>query len=287
MPERTIQKIQTYDESHGRFAGRHYVEISYESWKSFDLNKIRTEVQCEINALLKNRKDAVFSGSEQGFCKPRKWEDDKEKKHFDLVFTPRFVRKIGIRNDLYVDMILKRVYSWDGNYIEIFPKRLVYGIMQIKPTTLSGAEFGTSGNLIKHNFKEEFFSKLVIEINRAYGFQLYNSTLILLRKLIENLLIDLLRTKYGMKKIDKFYNKDKGRHHDFSKLLENLDKDLTIFRPYSSAFEKPMINFLNKLRENSNSSAHSIDVQPNCILVLKSCQHTNHFVCLFYEQSEV
>lgn len=66
MPERTIQKVQTYGDTHGKLNGRHYVTISFETWKTFELNKLRTEIQCEINFLLKSKKKIVFAGSETG-----------------------------------------------------------------------------------------------------------------------------------------------------------------------------------------------------------------------------
>lgn len=280
MPERTIQKINVYNQSHGRYHGRHYISISSETWKTFDLKKIGTSVICEINEMLDLKKKPVYSGSETGELKPRKWTDSKYYIQYDLVFSPVLVRKIGIRRGLFVDALLTKVQRWGGEVEEIFPNRLVYGIMEVE---LKGKKKSSppTENLIEHTFKDDFFSELIIEINRAYSFRLFNSTLILVRKLLENLLIDLLRKKYGMSKLEKFYNKDRGRFHEFYKLLEILESDLITFKPYSGSFEKPMIQFLNKFRESSNSAAHSVDIKPNWDYIKSVKDDLNYYCQLF------
>ena len=281
MPERTIQKIMTYDESHGKFAGRHYIEISYETWKTFELGKLKTKVQCEVNSLLKNKKETVFAGSERGLCHPRNWYDDKERNYYDLVFSSTLVQKIGIREGLLIDLLLIKVYRCGGTVIQIFPKRLVLGKMEIKLDNLLEQTINRPDNLIEHNFSDNFYADLVIEINRAFGFKLYNSTLVLTRKLLENLLIDLFRTKYGMQDIEKFYNTNKNRHHDFAKLVDTLQAELSDFKPFSTAFSKNMIEFLDKFREKSNSAAHSIDIQPNFEYILQQKKDLNHYCEIF------
>ena len=49
---------------------------------------------------------------------------------------------------------------------------------------------------------------------------MYQSTTILLRKLFENLLIDLLRTKYGSQKVEFFYNTEQNRFLEFYQLIK-------------------------------------------------------------------
>jgi len=43
------------------------------------------------------------------------------------------------------------------------------------------------------------------------------------RKFLENLIVDILRNKYGMKNIDLFYDTKKGKLHIFEVLLKNLN----------------------------------------------------------------
>lgn len=280
MPIRTIQKIVMYNNTHSKFSGRHYISVTPETWKTFELKKMRTTVWCEINALLNSNGKPIFRGSEKGIAKPREWTDNEHIIHYDLVFSRNYIKKIGLREGLYVDMLLTHIERWDTSE-KIFPKRLVSDIIQSPKKQSKIKEREISENLIEHIFDDQFFAGLVIEINRAYGFKLFSSTMTLLRKLMENLLIELLRTRFGMKNVEKFYSTDKGRHHDFSKLLENFDEEINSFKPYSSSFEKPMINFLNKFRVSSNSAAHSIDINENWEHVKSLKQELNHYSKLF------
>lgn len=169
-----------------------------------------TTVHCEVNSLLDSTKKPLFVGSEGGNCKPYHWYNSKGH-YYDIVLDNKLVRRIGIREGMYADILLTHVNRFSGEVEEIFPKRLVPSIMEIKPKGISKySTLGTSGTLIENFFDDNFFAKLVIEINRAYSFRLYTATLTLLRKLVENLIIELLRTKFGMQKIDLFYWTDKG-----------------------------------------------------------------------------
>lgn len=283
MPERTVQRVHTYNRTHGEFSGRHYIRMSEETWLTFDLKKSNTNMRCEINGLLNTNGERIFICSEIGDCKPYKWIEIKKRiRHYDLILSPKLVKRIGIREGLIVDMLLTHIIRFGRVKDEIFPKRLVYGIMDIEPRDLKeGPILGTSSNLIEHEFKDTFFVKLVIEINRAYGFRLYASTLVLLRKLMENLVIELLRAKFGTQNLEMYYWKEKGRHHDFSKLLENLKAKIDEFKPYSPNFAISMIDFLEKFKERSNAAAHTVDIQPKWDYVDSLKKDLNHY-CEFF-----
>ena len=88
---------------------------------------------------------------------------------------------------------------------------------------------------------------------------MYQSTTILLRKLFENLLIDLLRTKYGSQKVEFFYNTEQNRFLEFYQLIKKIKKQRADFAPYTSGLNDDFFNFINKFRENTNSNAHSLE----------------------------
>lgn len=121
------------------------------------------------------------------------------------------------------------------------------------------------------NLPNEFFRKLIHEINVAYSYQLYTSTYVCLRKLFENLVIELLRKKFGTTQVDLYYWTEKGRFHDSSVLIENLENHVEDFRQYTSSFNQDFFMFLKNFRERANSAAHSIDVllSPNSIDKIK------------------
>ena len=124
------------------------------------------------------------------------------------------------------------------------------------------AKFSKTSLFLDLKINDSFYSKLVDEINRSVQFELPNAGLILSRKLIENLLIDVLRKKYGVKKLSLYYNKRKKRFVDFSVLITNLEKRKKDFGPDETLLERTL-SLSKKLREAANSSAHSLFSVPD------------------------
>ncbi len=114
-------------------------------------------------------------------------------------------------------------------------------------------------------FPDDFYFELVNQINRGYSYGLYTAVQILIRKLFENMIIDILRKKYGVKQLDVFYYTDQGRFHDFSRLLENTVEKIKEgdFVFVKDTFNKDLIDRINTFRDNANSKAHSIIINVN------------------------
>lgn len=110
------------------------------------------------------------------------------------------------------------------------------------------------------NYPDNFYKKLIEEINFQYETKHSMSLSVLIRKLFENLIIDILRKKYGAQGVSKYYDTSRGRFYDFSVLLKNMGSNISDFRPISSNLDQKFISELNKYRETGNSGAHSIDV---------------------------
>lgn len=108
-------------------------------------------------------------------------------------------------------------------------------------------------------YPDDFYKTLIEEINFLYISKCAMSLSILIRKLIENLIIDILRKNYGTAQIDFYYNPNRGRFHDFSVLLKKLDEVQTDFHHVTQNLDTTFIRELNDYRETGNSSAHSID----------------------------
>ena len=109
-----------------------------------------------------------------------------------------------------------------------------------------------------NNYPDDFYEELQIEINKAYNYGIYSSVFVLVRKFLENLLIDLLRKKYGMQNVDLFFDSSQNRFHNFSILIEKLEENISDFRPIEPAINSELIDEIDKFREKGNSSAHSI-----------------------------
>jgi len=106
---------------------------------------------------------------------------------------------------------------------------------------------------------DDFYENLIDEINRAYAYQMPMALSITVRKLLENLVIDILRKKYGTAQLALYYDPSRRRFNDFSVLLQNLDANKGDFHYISSSLDRSFISDLNRYRETGNSGAHSID----------------------------
>ena len=80
----------------------------------------------------------------------------------------------------------------------------------------------------------------------------------LIRKILENLVIDILRKKYGMPNVALFYNPAEGRFQNFSKLLENLENNLPDFS--TTSLDQNLINKINEFRVQGNSHSHTLEL---------------------------
>lgn len=118
----------------------------------------------------------------------------------------------------------------------------------------------TQDNLITTNFGDLFYNKLKDEINLGYKFGLYSSVTVLSRKLVENLLIDILKKRFPPNEegnLELYYDTKRNRFHDFALLLDNLERMKNKFRPDEHAISK-FILLAEPFRMSANSNAHSI-----------------------------
>lgn len=116
-------------------------------------------------------------------------------------------------------------------------------------------------DLIDTKFEDIFYRNLNQEINKCYKLGAYTSAFILSRKLIENLIIDILRKKFpqNQENIDIYYRVNEGRFHDLTILLKNFEqrkKDFGIDEETIDEFFK----LIKPFRPSANSNAHSIIV---------------------------
>jgi len=109
--------------------------------------------------------------------------------------------------------------------------------------------------------EDNFYPPLVNDINRSYRHHIYDATMILTRKLFENLLIELLRYRLGTSDhLKTFYNPEQRQFQPFSQLIENFSDHLDDFIPYDTALDGSFVNQLDQFRSQANASAHSIQV---------------------------
>jgi len=127
-----------------------------------------------------------------------------------------------------------------------------------------------------------FFKKLEEELNIAYDIKLFCTVRILSRKLIENLIIEILRKKFGMQNINLFFNPHEYRFLAFRKLMENLEDKKGDFLPYSQSFNnQSLYQTIEKFIDVGNGAAHSIDEQITKVMVDDLRQDLTYLVQLF------
>jgi hypothetical protein len=106
-----------------------------------------------------------------------------------------------------------------------------------------------------------FYDPLEDEINTAYNNPaLPNAVLVLSRKLIENLVYNLLEYRFQGPGIGLYYNTGQRRAHDFSVLLDNLSKNKSEFeldlQEHIDRFLRVMAE--TNFRREANSKTHTV-----------------------------
>ncbi len=150
----------------------------------------------------------------------------------------------------HVDNLFKILKS-EGYKIESLQVKIDDSIKKIAPPTFKFVE--------NRFIRNKFYYDLVNDFNEIYRSGFFWLLPFILRKILENYLIDILRKKYGMPNITLFYRKSQGRFEDFSKLISNFKTKINDFKPYSAQIKK-IIPIIEDFRETGNSAVHSIDI---------------------------
>ena len=118
-----------------------------------------------------------------------------------------------------------------------------------------------STSFIDADFRNEtLYEKLKVEINNCYSYGFFTATLVLSRKLTENMLIDILRKKYPpnvAQNLKIYYTQEKKHFKNLSDLISELNNRKSDFEPDINIVED-ILKLIRPLRESANSSAHSI-----------------------------
>ena len=113
--------------------------------------------------------------------------------------------------------------------------------------------------IVKYDTTEHFIKGHIDELNRAYTFKCYTSVFILARKIVENLIIDILKKKFPEKvKTNKelYFDIGQSRLKDFEDILKSLRSKKNNFGSENKAVER-LCDLAAKLKENANNKTHS------------------------------
>lgn len=114
--------------------------------------------------------------------------------------------------------------------------------------------------IIEYETSDYHFRGHLQEINKAYTYGCYTSVFILTRKVIENLIIDILRQRYPPISIENkelYYSINQKRYKDFSILLENLKNKKHEFEIGKDKIIDRLIGKAMKFKDLANDVTHS------------------------------
>lgn len=124
---------------------------------------------------------------------------------------------------------------------------------------LKGTKTGTNTGkkpIIKYDSADYFIKEHIKETTSAYYAKCYTCVFILTRKILENLLIRIIKKKFP-KEPELILNLSSNRHLDFSVILDNLYQKRSQF----SSDGKDVIERINQLvkpfKDDANAKAHS------------------------------
>lgn len=108
---------------------------------------------------------------------------------------------------------------------------------------------------------DDFYYGLLDSVNKSYTHGICVAVSVLVRKLLENLLVDILRKKFKMKSIGLFYDKRNRRFRGLNVLIKNFEDNLDSFKTVMPSIDSDFVKKLNTYREAGNSAAHTLEVE--------------------------
>lgn len=114
--------------------------------------------------------------------------------------------------------------------------------------------------IAKYPTNDIFLRANIDEINRTYTYKCYTATFVLCRKVLENLLVHILKEKYPLstrEHREKYFDFSRRRCHNLSVLLQNLRKSAVDFSPHVNLVER-ICQLASEFKEKANEMTHSL-----------------------------
>jgi hypothetical protein len=193
------------------------------------------------------------------FYRSWKWGDEDRQAN-----TNQFLREVAEKDQDIALGIMQRLYTMsdpEPDSLQQYPTLEVLKNDDREPAGITAPQISIHSErfLDIDNVPGTFYPDLVDDINRCHSLAIYDATLIMTRKLLENLLIDILRERYGKQEIDLYYLPENKRFKNFSTLIDNFEDNLDDFQHLSGVLDEDFIDELDAFRQDANSGAHSIE----------------------------
>jgi len=112
-------------------------------------------------------------------------------------------------------------------------------------------------NFFKYETDDPFIKGHIDELNRAYTYGCYTCVFIFCRKIIENLVINILEEKFT-KRRELFWDQSESRYLDFSVVLKNLYDNKSSFKPASTKAIDRLNQLAKPFKNDCNDKTHSL-----------------------------
>lgn len=107
---------------------------------------------------------------------------------------------------------------------------------------------------------DERYEALIEDINDSYRYRVHSGTMVLTRKLFEDMVFEILKTHYAGDDVQMFYNQEDDCHYSFNELLNNLKDGVSTLRRYSRELDDAFVEDVRDIKNAGNRGAHSIRV---------------------------
>lgn len=114
--------------------------------------------------------------------------------------------------------------------------------------------------IAKFETPNKFLKKHLDEINRCYTYHCYTACYVLMRKVLENLVVEILKRKYPENTKEhkqKYYDFNRKRNNDFNVLLKNLRNSSKDFGTQQKIVER-ICQLADFFKETANEMTHSL-----------------------------
>lgn len=114
---------------------------------------------------------------------------------------------------------------------------------------------------ISYKTSNSFLSSHIQEINKCYTFSCYTAAYILIRKVIENLIMELIKKKFPKREkadLALYLDLSRGRIHDLSILIKNLRSKSSSFLPDEKKLIRRILQLAEQFKGDANDKTHSL-----------------------------
>ncbi len=111
-------------------------------------------------------------------------------------------------------------------------------------------------NFFKYETPDPFIKGHIDEVNKAYTHGCYTCVFIFCRKIIENLIINILKNE--LKDRTLYWDSSKSRHLDFSLVLKNLYDNRSKFNPTKLKAIERLYQLAQPFKNDCNNKTHSL-----------------------------